>query len=109
MKKAPDFKNGTIKQIRLWAWTAAVLPISALVAVVFVWKFMDESFLGYFIITGETVMFTLAVMWWWWVLYVTRNLIKQWDNTKNKVEDVQKTIIELRTLVNDVVSQRRTK
>jgi high-affinity Fe2+/Pb2+ permease len=109
MKKALDFKNKTIKQIKLWAWAAAILPISALAAVVFVWKFMDESFLGYLIITGETVMFTVAVIWWWWALYVIRNLIRQWDNTKSKVEDVQKTISEIRTLVNDVVSQERTK
>lgn len=109
MLKALNFKNQTLKQIRLWAWAAAVLPIAALAAVFFVWRFFDNSALGYLLITGETIMFTVAVVWWWWAMYILRNLVRQWDDTRDKVKDVQLTISEIRTLVKDAVSEDRHK
>jgi len=104
-----NFKNKTIKQIKLWAWLAAVLPISALAAVFFVWQFFDESIFGYAMIAGQSVMFTVAVIWWWWAIYVLRNLVMQWDHTRDKVVDVQQTIKEIRILVKDIVSKEDNK
>lgn len=102
-----DFKEKTIQQIRLWAWLAAVLPITALAGIFFVWRFFDGSILGYVMITGETVMFAVAVVWWWWAMHVIRNLIKHWGDTKEKVSDVLVNVSELRQIVEAVLKPKK--
>lgn len=103
--KFNDFRNTTIKQIRLWAWAAAVLPITALAGIFFVWKFFDGSVFGMAMITGEVVMFGVAVTWWWWAMYVLRNLVKHWDDTKEKVADVLNDVKEIRAVVIEVLKK----
>jgi len=98
-----NFRKKTIKQIRLWAWAAAVLPVTALAGIFFVWRFFDGTFLGYVMITGETLMFAVAVVWWWWAMYVFRNLVKHWDETKSKVDNVLTDIKDIKSLVIDVI------
>lgn len=102
-----DFKEKTIQQIRLWAWLAAVLPITALAGIFFVWRFFDGSILGYVMITGETVMFAVAVVWWWWAMHVIRNLIRHWGDTKEKVSDVLVNVSELRQIVEAVLKPKK--
>jgi protein-S-isoprenylcysteine O-methyltransferase Ste14 len=99
------FREKTIKQIRIWTWSAAVLPLTALAGLFFVWSFAPDTMLGYAFVVGETVMFGIAVVWWWWAMYVMRNLIKQWDITKEKVEDVAKDIKEVRSVVIETLSK----
>lgn len=103
--KLNDFKTQTISQIRLWAWAAAVLPISALAALFFVWRFFDGTVLGYVMITGESLMFTIAVAWWWWALYVMRNLVKHWDNTKENVEHVLHDVKDMKNIVVELLGK----
>ena len=98
-RKFNDFKTQTIKQIRLWAWAAAVLPITALAGIFFVWRFFDKTILGYAMITGETAMFAIAVIWWWWAMYVLRNLVKHWDETRENVKDVLQDVKTIRSVV----------
>lgn len=98
-RKFSDFKTQTIKQIRLWAWAAAVLPITALAGIFFVWRFFDNTALGYAMITGETAMFAIAVIWWWWAMYVLRNLVKHWDETRENVKDVLQDVKSIRSVV----------
>ena len=97
-----DFKTNTIKQIKMWAWAAAILPISALAGLFFVWRFFDGSVLGYVMIAGETAMFTIAVIWWWWAMYVLRNLVSQWDVTKDNVREVLAEVTEIRSNIQEV-------
>lgn len=99
MPKFNDFKTQTINQIRLWAWAAAVLPISALAGLFFVWRFFDGSFLGIAMAVGETTMFTVAVVWWWWAMYVLRNLVKHWDETRENVKDVLHDVKSIKSVV----------
>lgn len=103
MAKFNDFKTQTIKQIRLWAWAAAVLPISALAGIFFVWRFYDSTLFGFAMIAGETMMFTIAVTWWWWAMYVLRNLVKHWDDTRENVKDVLIDIKSIRGIVVDML------
>lgn len=98
-----DFKSQTIKQIRLWAWAAAVLPITALAGIFFVWRFFDGTVLGWAMITGETLMFSIAVAWWWWAMYVIRNLVNHWEETRVKVADVLGEIKNVKSIVVDVL------
>jgi protein-S-isoprenylcysteine O-methyltransferase Ste14 len=104
MTKDFDFKKNTIKQIRIWAWAAAVLPITALAGLFFVWRFAPNSVLGYAFITGETVMFGIAVVWWWWAMYTMRNLVRHWDETREKVKEVSKDVKEIRSVVLETLS-----
>ena len=97
--KINNFKEKTINQIRLWAWAAAVLPISGLAGLFFVWRFGTNSLFDIAMITGETVMFTVAVVWWWWALYTMRTLVKQWDTTKENVKEVLNEVSEIKTIV----------
>ena len=98
-----DFRTKTINQIRLWAWAAAVLPLTALAGIFFVWKFFDGTIFGWAMTIGETTMFIIAVTWWWWAMYTMRNLVKQWDETKESVSEVLKDVKDMRKLVLEVL------
>jgi len=100
-----NFKTKTLNQIRLWAWAATVLPISALAGIFFTWKFFDGSVLGVAMIIGETSMFAIAVIWWWWAMYVMRNLVKHWDETKENVKEVLDDVKNIRTVVLEVFNK----
>jgi hypothetical protein len=105
MENFNNFKNKTISQIRLWAWAAAVLPLTALAGIFFIWKFFDHSTLGYVMISGETIMFGVAVSWWWWAMYVLRNLVKHWDDTRDKVHDVLIDVKHMKNIVIEVLKK----
>ncbi len=100
-----NFKTKTINQIRLWAWAAAVLPITALAGIFFTWRFFDSTIFGYAMIIGETVMFSVAVVWWWWAMYVLRNLVKHWDETRENVKTVLYDIRSIRQVIADLLSK----
>ena len=100
-----DFKTKTIKQIRLWAWAAAVLPITALAGVFFIWRFGTHDLFGLVMIIGETTMFSIAVIWWWWAMYVMRNLVEHWGETKEKVADVLDDIKAIKGIVTEVLKE----
>lgn len=103
--KTTNFREKAINQIRLWAWAAAVLPLAGLAGIFFVWRFAPESWIGYAMVAGETTMFTVAVIWWWWAMYTVRNLIKQWDKTKDNVKEVLTDIKEIKSVVLETLSK----
>lgn len=105
MKSIQNFKTKTINQIRLWAWTAAVLPITALAGIFFVWRFGTSDLLSISMVVGETIMFCFAVIWWWWAMYILRNLVKQWDETKEKVHNVLADIKDIKSIVIEVLKE----
>jgi ABC-type multidrug transport system fused ATPase/permease subunit len=100
-----NFRKTTINQIRLWAWVAAVLPISALAGIFFVWKFFDGTIFGWALTIGEISMFMIAVTWWWWAMYTMRNLVKQWDETRDAVKDVLTDVKHMKSIVLDVLKK----
>lgn len=107
MTKLNNFKSQTLRQIRLWAWAAAILPVTALAGIFFVWAFFDNTVFGIAMITGETLMFAVAVAWWWWAMYVLRNLVRQWDDTKDKVADVLTDIKDVKSIVNELLKKEK--
>ena len=104
-----DFKEKTIRQIRWWAWAASVLPIAGLAGIFFIWAFGTKETLSLALVIGETIMFTVAVVWWWWALMVVRNIIKQWDFTRETVNEVSKDIKEIKHEVRSVFSKKNLK
>lgn len=89
------FKDKTLREIRMWAWVAAVVPLSSLAALFFIWAFGTDRAFSIAMIVGETTMFTVAVIWWWWAIYVIRNIVRQWDSTKDGVAEV---LVELKAI-----------
>jgi protein-S-isoprenylcysteine O-methyltransferase Ste14 len=99
--KHNDFKTKTIREIKLWAWAATVLPLTGLAGIFFLWFVGTDSLLNLTITIGGTVMFAVAVVWWWWAIRTMRNLVTQWDTTKVKVIEVLDEVVEIRTIVKD--------
>lgn len=100
-----NFKTTTIRQIRIWAWVATVLPITALAGLFFIWRFAPETMLGYTFVTGEIIMFGIAVVWWWWAMYTMRNLVRHWDETKEKVSEVSSDVKEIRSVILETLTR----
>lgn len=103
--KHNDFKTNTIREIRLWAWAATVLPITGLAGIFFLWFVGTDSLLNLAITIGGTLMFAIAVVWWWWAIRTMRNLVRQWDVTKVKVIEVLDEVVEIRTIVKDTLTK----
>lgn len=103
------FRNKTIKEIRLWAWAAAVLPITALSGIFFIWVFGSDTIFKRAMVVGETTMFGVAVVWWWWAIYVINRIIRHWDNTRAQMSEVLDEIKEVRTIVTDVIRNNSDK
>lgn len=100
-----NFRKAALRHIRWWAWAATVLPITALAGMFFIWRFAPTNFVGYAFVTGEIMMFGIAVVWWWWAMYTMRNLVKQWDHTKDRVAEVSKDVKEIRSVVLETLSE----
>jgi hypothetical protein len=94
-----DFKKSTIRQIRIWAWLAAVAGLF------FIWRFTPSTILDYAFVTGEITMFTIAVIWWWWAMHTMRKLVKHWDETKEDVKGVLDDVKEMKSIVIDTLSK----
>jgi protein-S-isoprenylcysteine O-methyltransferase Ste14 len=100
-----SFKENTIRQIRIWALAAAVLPVTALAGIFFVWTFGTNTLFTRIMVVGETIMFSIAVIWWWWAMYTMRNLVEHWGETKLKVEDVLKDVRDIRSIVVETIKE----
>ena len=100
-----NFKSTAISQIRLWAWAAAILPITALAGIFFIWTFGTNTWVSIAMIVGETIVFSIAVIWWWWSMYLMRNLVEHWDETREKVYTVLNDVKEIRTIVVEVLKE----
>lgn len=98
-----SFKEKTIRQIRIWAWAAAVLPITALASVFFVWAFFDDTLFGYLMVVGQSLMFAIAVIWWWWAMYTMKKLVKHWDETRDNVRGIVTEVKEIKSVVLEVL------
>lgn len=99
--KFSNFREKAIREIRLWAWAAAVLPLSGLAAIFFVWSFGTNYWFNVAMVVGETLMFTIAVFWWWWALYTMRRLVHQWDSTRENVVSVLEEVGEIKSIVSE--------
>ena len=100
-----NFKQDTLKQIRLWAWAAAVFPVTALAGIFFVWTFGTKTWFDLAMVIGETIMFSIAVVWWWWAMYILKNLVKHWDETKDKVSNVLSDVKEIRSIIVEILKE----
>ena len=98
-----NFRDKTIRQIRIWAWIAAVLPITSLAGLFFIWTFGSSTIYNTAMVVGETTMFGVAVIWWWWAIFVINKLVRQWEITRGRVCEVLNEVKEIKGLVKDVI------
>ena len=101
-----NFKEKTLKEIKLWAWAAAVLPISALAGIFFIWWFGTKEMFSIALVVGETAMFATAAVWWWWALRVIKTLIAQWEYTRENVHEVLHEVKEVRAIVTQTMADK---
>ena len=97
-----NFKEKTLKEITMWAWAAAVLPITALAGLFFVWAFGTTKWWNVAMIIGGTLMFLIAVAWWWWALYSIKALVSHWDDTRQNVSVVVLDVREIKTIIREI-------
>lgn len=98
-----NFKDKTIKEIKIWAWAAAVLPVAALWLIFCIWYIGTSTWLDILIIAVATIFFTGTVIWWWWMLLILRSLTFECSTTNNKVMLVSKEIQELKKIFRDLL------
>ena len=98
------FRNKILKEIRLWAWAAAVLPLASLATLFFIWAFGTDHLLKVAMVSGASAMFTVAVAWWWWALHAIKTLIDHWNDTKENVVEVLSDVKEVKIMVRDVLN-----
>jgi Zn-dependent protease with chaperone function len=91
-----EFRNKTIKQIKVWAWAASVLPLTALAALFFISIFDASEIYQRALIIGAVTMFATAVTWWWWVIYTIAKVIDVLGTTIDKFEDVKEDLQEIK-------------
>lgn len=108
-KKHFNFRNKTLREIRWWAWAAAVMPISCLAALFFIWAYGTDSMYRIAMITGSSTMFVIAVVWWWWALHAIKTLIDHWDETSSNVKNVVDDIKDLNAFVRTIFQKQKDK
>lgn len=95
-REMKEFYKKTLKQIRWWAWAAAVLPLLTLAGLFFVKFIGTDSNYTLALTTGATIMFGVAVVWWWWAIYTIAKITDVLSGTLDKFDDVDTDIKELR-------------
>ena len=104
-----NFRDKTMREIRIWGWIAAVAPMTSLAALFFIWAFGTEHLLNVAMIAGATAMFGVAVFWWWWALHAMKTLLDHWELTKDKVGIVLHEVGEVKGMVRDVIRTQEDK
>lgn len=98
-----NFAERTLQEIKFWAWAAAILPLTALAGIFFVWAFGDDNLLDIAMIVGATTMFSIAVFWWWWALRAISVLVKQWKSSGKSLEEILKDIREVKIIITGAI------
>lgn len=97
-----DFHKKKLKEIKIWAWLAAVLPISFLAALFLIYLIGLETLYQKTLVTGGVIMFALSVTWWWWALhtigsvtYILGKTLDKFRNVNQELDSIKKDIKDL--------------
>lgn len=99
MKVQRNFSETGLKHISLWAWAAAVLPITALAGIFFIWMVGPNEWVEILLVTCATVMFGVFVGWWWWIIWIVSRILKKDRRIAEELADTCETIKEVKLLV----------
>jgi|TARA_B100001094_G_scaffold261214_1_gene261943 hypothetical protein len=99
-----DFHKKALKDIKLWAWAATVLPIVAIAAISFAYLIGFSSWIEILLVVISTIVFATAVIWWWWALHTIAGITGILSAALGKFEKVEDEVSDLRT---DLENQQR--
>jgi hypothetical protein len=106
MKVEKEFSNKTLNDIRWWAWVGAVLPITALAGLFFVWMFGTDTLVNLVMIAGATSMFSIAVIWWWWAIFVIAKIIKQEQRAIDDIKSISVSMKDFKKLFEETFKDK---
>ena len=108
-KSHKDFRIRTLREIKWWAWAAAVLPIASLATLFFIWAYGTNGMFNVAMVIGSSGMFVIAVVWWWWALHAIAVLVKHWDETRDDVGTVVVEVKEIKQIVREMIPTKKDK
>lgn len=92
-----DFHKKALKEIKIWAWAATVLPMIAIAGIILTYLIGFSSWLQILIVTVSSVLFGIAVIWWWWALHTIAGITGILFNALGRFEKVEQEVVNLRT------------
>jgi hypothetical protein len=91
-----NFHQKTLRQIKLWAWAASVLPTMSLAALFFIRVLGLENLYYQLLVIGAVFMFGTAVVWWWWAILTIAKVTETLDTSVTKFDTITHEIIEIK-------------
>ena len=93
-----------LKEIKLWNWSAKVLPASALVFIIAERCFGLETLMDQTIVVVITAFASIAVYWWWWT---TQNIKDAMTHMATASKEFAELTKNLREINNDLGNRKR--
>lgn len=97
-----DFHTKKIKEIQLWAWAAAILPIATLSILFLVYIVGFYSIYEKILVIAGATLFTACVVWWWWALHTIGSVTYMLSKTIDKFKKVNKELDNLKKDIKDI-------
>lgn len=104
-----DFHKKSLKQIKLWAWAASVLPVVGIVALILIKLFGTDDIYSVIVIIGGTIIFSVSVVWWWWVMWTIAQVTTMLSHTSTSLDTVQNDLSTIRLDLEDEHNRERRK
>ena len=101
MKKT-SFRSKKIGEIKIWAWAATILPITALSGEFFFHWFGWESVMAQSLVIGATTFFAIAVYWWWWAMHTIATVTQSLKISAELVLEVKDEVKLIQTELKDI-------
>lgn len=105
MQVIKDFSERALDQIRWWTWSAAVLPITALAGMFFIWAIGLDDLIGIALTVGATTMFCVAAVWWWWIIWTVSRILKKDRKVAMELKQASENIKDLKNIFQETISE----
>lgn len=90
------FYNQKLREIKIWAWAATILPMTALAGMFFIEFIGMSDTKRTFLTIGATLTFTTSVIWWWWALWTISKITHFLGESTEKFNEVKEEIKAIR-------------
>jgi len=97
-----SFRSKKIGEIKLWAWAATVLPITALAAEFFFHWFGWADIITRSMVVIAVTFFGIAVYWWWWAMHTIASVTESLKTSATLVLEVKSEVITIRKELKDI-------
>ena len=104
-----DFHQKSLKQIKLWAWAASVLPVVGIVALILIKLFGTDDIYSVIVSIGGTSIFSVSVVWWWCVMWTIAQVTTMLSHTSTSLDTVKKDLSTIRLDLEDEHNRERRK